>query len=149
MKSVIIIAVTLFTLCLAAQAQRPYSYEYLQKASAEEVDLLYNKALKHQKAGRILNISGVSLLGGSALGIAAFASSMGMAAILFVFPITAGVVALAVGIPINLTAKGRLETIDALRRTALRNVSLELLSAPQYNYVSQNYEPAITLRICF
>lgn len=149
MKKIVLATIMLFAVLFTVKAQKTYSKEHLQQASVEELEIYYNKALKHQKAGRILNISGISVLGVSGVGIVAFGSSMGMAAILFVFPVAAGIISLAVGVPMNLTAKSRIERIDKLRNTVVRNVAIELALSPQYNYISRRYESALILRIRF
>ena len=149
MKRIILVVLLVLATSVAMQAQKTYSVENLEKASQEELDLYLNKAMKLQKTGRTMNIAGGSVLGVSALGLVAFGDDMGMGALLFVYPVFAGVVTMSIGIPKNLTGKKRVERIKAIKSTAINDIVIDLKPCVSYSQVNSNYHPGFTLRIRF
>ncbi len=147
----------ILVLCLLVsfvQAQSPYSVENLQKLSQEELDVYYNKALKLQKTGRVFNI-----IGGTSLGVVGVCAVLGNDAtfgvdswaiiIIAGAGMIVGGTSFAIGIPTNLIGKSRVKRIDSIRNTAFKNLTFDLIPGAQYNLITQNYQPALTLRIRF
>ena len=154
MKKFTVIIMLLFLVSLTSHAQKEYTLENLEKASQEEINDYLNKALKLQKSGKTVTIVGGSILGGTAAtiaGMAIFAEgdwALGAVVVAF-FGGLAGVGTLAVGIPMNITGKKRVERINSIRGTAFFDTNIELKPCVHYNLVAQNYQPGITFRIRF
>ena len=153
MKKIIVILMLSFSV-FAAQAQFDYSGEHLKMLSQEELDDYMNMALKLQRTGRVVNIVGVSILGGTVLTIAGVALTasgdwaLGAVVIAF-FGGLAGVGTLAVGIPLNLTGKSRVNRINALNNTAFNKANIGIHPCTQYNFMTQSYQPGIAVKISF
>jgi hypothetical protein len=56
---------------------------------------------------------------------------------------------MAVGIPMNVTGKNRVERINTIKSTAYDGVKIDLKPYAQFNPATQNYQPGVTLRIRF
>jgi hypothetical protein len=154
MKKITFVYLLLFCIILNGMAQKPYSEAHLQNLSQEELEPYLVKARKLQKTGKTVNIVGGSILGGTA------ATILGMAiiddgdwalaaAVVAFFGGVAGVGTLAVGIPMNVTGKKRVERINALINTTFHGQKIELTPCTQYNQFSQKYQPGVTLRLSF
>lgn len=128
---------------------KTYSLEYLQSAPGEESGYYLYKAEKLQETGKILNIVGASALGASILSIIAFGDQMELGVVLLFFPAAAGIGTMAVGIPMNLTGKNRVKRINSIRNTAFNDIKINLQPCAQYNLMTQNYQPGVTLKINF
>ena len=61
----------------------------------------------------------------------------------------AGLGTMAVGIPMNVTGKKRVERINTIKNTAYDGIKIDLKPCAQYNLATQNYQPGVTLRISF
>ena len=146
MKIIVVISI----LCLFVStitAQKPYSLENLKTLSMEELDLYYNKALKNQRTGKVLTIVGGSL-GAVGLITATKAHDLGTMVVGAIAALSGGAL-MAVGIPVSITGKKRVERINAITSTAMINISFDLKPNAQYNLMTQNYQPGITLKISF
>ncbi len=154
MKTIAFLFLFLFCFSLTGMAQKPYSVENLQTLSQEELELYMVKAKKLQNTGKIINIVGASILGGTTatiMGMAIFAEgdwSLGAVVVAF-FGGLAGVGTLAVGIPMNLTGKNRVKTINSLNNAAFHRLKLEIMPGANYNQLAQKYQASITLRLSF
>ncbi|MGQ7870512.1 hypothetical protein [Sunxiuqinia sp. sy24] len=154
MRNLIVTIFILFFFVLASQAQKPYSMEYLENASPQELDFYLDKALKLQKTGKTVTIVGGSILGATAAtvgGVALFAEgdwALGAVVIGF-FGGIAGLGTMAVGIPMKATGKKRIERINTIKNTAFDGVKIDLRPCAHDNLMTQNYQPGITLRIRF
>ena len=152
MKILPIIILLLFLVNLTSHAQKEYSLENLEKASQEEIDVYLSKALKLQKSGKTTTKVGVSTFGVSILGIIAlnvFIEDPGMVPLIFIPPALAGLGTTAVGIPIKIAGKKRVERINSVRGTAFFDAIIELKPCVHYNLAAQKYQPGITFRIIF
>jgi len=154
MNKFLLIVLLLISVHAICYTQTKYSQEVLENASQAELDIYLDKAIKLQKSGKTVTIVGGSILGATAITIAAIAINdsgdwaLGAAAIGF-FGGLAGVGTLAVGIPMNVTGKKRVERINSLKKSALINLNIDLHPSIQYNNITQNYHPALALRIRF
>ena len=153
MKRIIIITILFLLVSMVqVQAQSRYSIENLQKLSQEELDVYYNKALKLQHTGRVFNLVGLTTLGtGVAIVIVGTIADADPWALIGVGLITEIIVipSFVIGVPTNLTGKSRANRIDLIRNTAFRDITFDLMPTAQYNLITQNYQPAITLQIKF
>ena len=61
----------------------------------------------------------------------------------------AGLGVTAVGIPMKITGKKRVERINAVKNTAFNDIRINLQPCAQYNLATQNYQPGLTLNIRF
>ena len=146
----------LFSLAISviSHAQKPYSQENLQNLTNEELDVFYNKALKLQKTGRTLNIVGVSSLGVTAVA-AILGSDWGFGVdswsliLIAGGGIIVGGTSLAIGVPLNLTGKKRVEMINSIRGTTFNNININLQPCAQYNLMTQRYQPAVSVKVNF
>lgn len=130
-------------------SSKTYTLDYLRNASPEELNYYYYKAGKLQKIGRIMNIGGISTFGVSAICAFATSDSWGLGALIFIFPALAGLGTLLVGLPVNLTGKYRIDQVNSVRNTAFNDIGINLQPCAQYNILSQNFQPGITLKISF
>lgn len=148
MKTALCLALLIAVCVFTARAQEPYSNEFLEKASPEELDVYLNKALKLQQTGRTLNITGVAILGGTLVSSLLLADQLELGVVILAFfGGVAGLGTLAVGIPMNLTGKSRAERIRTYNNRGA--VYLRFKPETQYHFATQNYKPALTLSICF
>ena len=152
MKKLTIIFFMVLFVNLASQAQKTYSFENLQKASQEELDVYLNKAMKLQKTGKTFNIIGgtcIGLLAGTViLENVAHTDPWGTILVGIITVPIAGA-SFAIGIPTNLTGKSRIERINTIKGTAFQNINIDLQPCVQYNLATQNYQPGVTLKIRF
>ena len=148
MKDLIIILCLLFFVSVS-HAQKDYSHENLQKLSQEELDVYLNKALKLQKSGKTYTIVGVSALGAVALSIPLDSSGGMVAATAAIFVGIPALAATTVGISKNSKGKKRVERINSIKNTASNDIIFDLKPCTQYNLMTQNHQPGITLRIRF
>ena len=152
MKKVSIIILLMFLFNLVSQAQKDYSQENLNKLSQEELDAYLDKALKLQKTGRTFNIIGGASLGTAVglglIGAISDSESWTLVGIVGV-GVLAGGTSLAIGVPLNLTGKKRVERINFLKATTLNNLSIDLKPCTQYNLMTQKYHPGVSIRISF
>ena len=150
MKSILTIIALFFVFNLASQAQEKYSMESLENLSQEELNAYLDKALKLKKDGKTVNIVGGSILGATALSVIVIGNKMdlGVVVVGFVGGL-AGLGTMAVGIPMNVTGKKRIERINTIKSTAYNGISIDLKPSAQYNFITQNYQPEIILRISF
>lgn len=134
---------------LASHAQKDYSLENLRSLSQEELDVYLNKALKLQSSGKTYTIIGVSALGAVALTIP-FDSSGGMvAATAAIFVGIPAIGLTTVGISRNSKGKKGIERINSIKNTVFNDIIFDLKPFVQYNQISRNYQPGVTLRIRF
>ena len=154
MKTIINIILLLFCTALLSHAQKPYSKENLENLKQEELDIYFNKAVKLQKSGKTVTIIGGSILGATAITIATMAIvdqgdwALAAAGVAFLGGV-AGVGTMAVGIPMNITGKKRVERINEIKSTTSNGIRFDLKPIAQYNYYTRNYQPGISLRIRF
>ncbi|MEN8117758.1 MAG: hypothetical protein ABFS16_12305 [Bacteroidota bacterium] len=148
MKKIILLSILVLSL-IVTQAQKPYSQENLKNLSQEELDVYFNKALKLQKSGKTVTKVGAITVGVSVLAVLATSETLGMGALLFFIPAELGLGAVAVGVPMNITGKKRVERINTIKNTAYDGIKIDLKPCAQYNLATQNYQPGITLRIRF
>ncbi len=154
MKKITITTLLLFIVSFAVQAQKNYSLESLEKASAEELNTYLNKAIKLQKSGKTVNIVGCSILGATAVTIGGIAIAdkgdwaLGAAAIGFLGGL-AGIGTLAVGIPMNITGKNRVKRVKKVQETVFNDADIDLQPCIYYNLLTQDYQPGAALRIRF
>ena len=154
MKRIAFTFILLYCITLIGQAQKQYSDEHLQNLSKEDLEFYQSKAEKLQRNGKTVNIVGASILGASAATIAGMAIiddgdwALAAAGVAFLGGV-AGIGTLAVGIPMNLTGKKRLERINAINETTYDGPKLELLPCAQYNQLEKKYQPGITIRLSF
>jgi len=150
MKKFIIFIFLFFLVNQIGQAQGKYSIQNLQKASKEELKLYKDEALKLQKKGRIYSIVGLS-----SFGVAIFCAITGMdfgyfgpnvrnQALLDIGggAMIVGVISLAIGIPMSIKGRSRVERI-------MYDVNVDLRPSIQHNLATQNCQPGVTLRIRF
>ena len=150
MKLILTIIVLFFIFNLASQAQEKYSMESLEKLSQEELNIYLDEALKLKKNGKTVTIVGGSILGATTISVILIGRSMdlGVVAVGFIGGL-AGLGTMAVGIPMNVTGKKRVERINTIKNTAYDGIKIDLKPCAQYNLATQNYQPGVTLRISF
>ncbi|MBT3384415.1 MAG: hypothetical protein HN778_09850 [Prolixibacteraceae bacterium] len=152
MKKITFISLVLFLFTFTVQSQKIYSVENLEQASQEELDIYLEKALKNKKTGKTLTNVGLITLGADALFvtgiIVADKADMGTA-LLAGLTMYAALGTIAVGIPMKITGKKRVERINTIKNTASNGIKIDLKPSAQYNLASQNYQPELTLRIRF
>ena len=150
MKTILTIIVLLFIFNVTSQTKEDYFIENLEKLSQEELNTYLDKALKLKKDGKTVTIVGGSILGATALSVIVIGKKMelGVVVVGFVGGL-AGLGTMAVGIPMNVTGKKRIERINTIKSTAYNGISIDIKPCTQYNFVSQNYQPGMTLRITF
>ncbi|MCE4564033.1 hypothetical protein INQ51_06895 [Maribellus sp. CM-23] len=150
----IVAGLILLLAVFATQAQLIYTQEHLETLSQEDLNVYLDRAVQLQKSGRTLNIVGASILGGTVLTIAGVALTatddwaLGAVVIAF-FGGLAGFGTLAVGIPMNLTGKNRVNRINALQATSFNRLELDLKPCAQYNLISRSYQPGLSVKIRF
>ena len=111
MKSLLIILIFFFSVTTTL-AQKKYTQEYLESLSQVELDSCINKALKNQKTGKTLTFVGVGILGASFATSVIFIDQLELGAVLVMFfGGIAGLGTMAVGIPVNVNGKKRIERI--------------------------------------
>ena len=149
MKKIIIVLILFFSV-LASQAQKKYSQENLERLSQEELDSCLNNAVKLQISGKTTTIVGGATLGVTAISVILIGKSMelGVVVVGFIGGI-AGLGAMATGISMKITGKKRVERINTIKNTAYDGIKIDLKPCAQYNLATQNYQPAVTLRIRF
>jgi hypothetical protein len=106
-----------------------------------------HKAQRLQKSGKTVTTVGGITVGTSLL--TALVVDWGMAEVLLGFSALAGLGTMAVGIPINLTGKKRIERINSIDNTAVNDIGINIQPCAQYNLVTQNYQPGLKLNIRF
>ena len=150
MKSILTIIALFFVFNLACQAQRKYSLDSLEKHTQEELNIYLDEALKLKKNGKTVTIVGGSILGATALSVIVIGNKMdlGVVVVGFVGGL-AGLGTMAVGIPMNVTGKKRIERINTIKSTAYDGIKIDLEPCVQYNLATQNYQPGVTLKISF
>lgn len=130
--------------------RKTYSLEYLKNASNEELQFYRYKAMKQQKTGKTLNIVGGSILGATVITSVTFADQLEMGVVVLAFfGGIAGLGSMVVGIPMSVTGKKRVERINAILNTACNGVTFDIKPNVQYNMMTKNYQPALTVRIRF
>ena len=135
-------------------AQNEYSLENLETYSQDELDMYLEKALKRQKTGKVVTIVGGSILGATALSIGIMAIidsgdwALAAAGIAFLGGIT-GLGTMAVGIPMNISGKKRVERINSVKNKSYSQITLDLSPSFQYNRVINHHQPCLTLKIKF
>ena len=150
MKSILTIIALFFVFNLASQAQEKYSMESLENLSQEELNAYLDKALKLKKDGKTVNIVGGSILGATALSVIVIGKKMELGVVVVGFVgVLAGLGTMAVGIPMNVTGKKRIERINTIKSTAYDGIKIDLEPCVQYNLATQNYQPGVTLKISF
>ena len=150
MKTILTIIVLLFIFNLVSQAQGKYSMENLEKLSQEELNIYLDEALKLKKDGKTVIIVGGAILGADVLYAILLGDEGGLGHVaVIVFTGLAALGTLAVGIPMRITGKKRVERINTMKSTVFNGISIDLKPCAQYNFVTQNYQPGITLSISF
>ncbi len=150
MKKNSIIGLLLFIFAFAGQSQKIYSVENLKQTSQEDLNTYLDKALKLKKDGKTVTIVGGSILGTTAIAVVTIGKQMDLGVVLLGFVGgLAGLGTMAVGISMNVTGKKRIERINTIKNTAYDGFKIDLKPCAQYNFVTQNYQPGITLRIKF
>ena len=61
----------------------------------------------------------------------------------------AGLCTMAVGIPMIITGKKRVERINTIKSTAYNGISIDIEPCTHYNFINQDYQPGIKFRIRF
>lgn len=151
MKKIIIILILFFS-ALVSQAQNKYSQENLEQASVTQLNNYLAKAKKLKKTGGILSIGGpVSAVTGLVMFNASWAGNFGgsFTAGLGLIMFLGGTGLTAVGLPIWITGSCRVSKINNIKSTAYNGLRIDLVPSNQYNYMTQNYQPDISLRIRF
>ena len=150
MKKLAIIFFLIFAISFGAKAQKPYSVEILEQASQEELNVYLNKSLKLQKTGKTLTNAGAIAFGATTLWAITDPLNHGLGALLpFTLVGVPGLAAIAVGIPIKVTGKKRVERINTIKNTAYDGIKIDLKPCAQYNLATRNYQPGVILRISF
>ena len=96
-----------------------------------------------------------TIIGGSALAVAvvwAIADPLGheLGTILEAGIVgIAGLGTMAVGIPMIITGKKRVTRINTINSTVYNGIYIDLKPRAHYNFITQNYQPGVTLRISF
>ena len=141
-----------------------YKYDAINKKTVvfkpgtSYIEFVYNnvndanlvKALKLKKNGKTLII-----IGGAALVAAVVWGITGPLDHELGTVLEAGIVGfaglgtMAVGIPMNITGKKRVEQINSIKNTAFNGIIIDLKPCAQYNLMTQNYQPGVMLRIRF
>lgn len=124
--------------------------ESLEKLSQEELNIYLDEALKLKKNGKTVTIVGGSILGATTISVILIGNSMDLGVVVVGFiGGLAGLGTMAVGIPMNVTGKKRVERINTIKNTAYDGIKIDLKPCAQYNLATQNYQPGVTLRISF
>jgi hypothetical protein len=150
MKSILTILALFFVFNLACQAQNKYSLDSLKQCTQEELNIYLEESLKLKKNGKTVTIIGGAALAAAViwgitdpldheLGTVLEAGIVGIA----------GLGAMAVGIPMNITGKKRVARINSIRGTAFKRINIDIKPLTQYNLLTQSYQPGVTLKISF
>lgn len=149
MKKFIILILLLFICCIVSQAQKDYSQENLEKLSQEELDVYLNKAMRMQKSGKTFTTIGVAALGVTVLSIPLDSSGGMIAAATVIFVGIPALVTTTVGISRNSKGKKRAERINSISNTTFNDITIDLKPHAQYDQMTHNYQPVVTLRVRF
>ncbi len=150
MKRIAYVFVVLSLFAFSAQSQNLYTMENLQQASAEELDMYLNKAMNLQQAGKTVTIVGGVVIGTTVLSSLIFADALELGVVFVVFfGGLAGLSALAVGIPMNITGKKRVERIESIQNSAFNSPYLRIKPYTGYDSFTKNYHAGLTLGITF
>ena len=139
---------TLGTSYIKSKVKIPqYSIENIQNASLKDLELYLVKAQKLKKTGGILSIVGpvTAITGTLLVSNMNTSSSFGLGLIMFL----GGIGVTVVGLPILITGSSRVKRINNIKSTAYNGLRIDLVPGNQYNYMTQNHQPGISLRISF
>lgn len=140
----------LFTISGFAQKQKTYSMANLEQASQEELNIYLDEALKLKKDGKTVTIVGGSILGATTISVILIGKSIDLGVVVVgLIGGLAGLGTMAVGIPMRITGKKRVERINNIKNTASYDIKINLKPCAQYNLVTQDYQPSVRLRINF
>ena len=150
MKSILTIIVLIFIFNLASQAQGKYSTESLEKLSEEELNIYLDQALKLNKDGKTATIVGGVALAVGVLWLFTDPLDHELATVLEGgMPAIAGLGTMVVGISMINTGKKRVERINTIKSPVYNGISIDIKPRAQYNFITQNYQPGVTLIISF
>jgi len=151
MKRIISLIILMLTLTVASYSQNLYSRQNMEHASGQELRANFAKARKLKKTGTILTLGG---LGAGVTGVFIFSQSWAgnlgeefatIGPILFI----GGVGAILIGIPTIIIGSIRIKKINNIIAASYPNLKLDLKPCAQYNLLTQNYHPGLTLNIRF
>lgn len=152
MKKFVSLFILVLFLTISAHAQNVFSRQYIAAASAEQLKEYLIKAHKQKKKGTIMSIAGpVTALTGIYLFNGAWAGNIGgsgtatMGLLMFI----GGTGATLIGVPLLIIGSTRVNRINEVLATSHNRVKLDLKPSAQYNLITQNYQPGLTLRIRF
>jgi len=139
-------------LVVAGNAQGTYSVKNLQRASSEELNLYYQKAMNLERMGETLAITGAAagllgILGGAALNDDCSSGETSVLCVTAATLMAGGVAATIIGFTMYMTGISR---IDKIRKVQFSDsFQLEVIPGGFYCSHPQNYPTGITLRISF
>ena len=151
MQKFISLALFLVLVGHICNAQQIYSVANLNQASQEELAVYLEKAQKLKKTGKTLSITG-PVCAASGVIIAMTAWNNELSEEMFVMGLLmflGGTGVTVVGLPIMLSASSRIKRINDIKGYNYGGVSLDLRPSTQYNLITNNPQPGITLRIRF
>ncbi|MBN1157753.1 MAG: hypothetical protein JXA61_00080 [Bacteroidales bacterium] len=127
------------------------------KPGTSYIESVYNendanlmKAQTLQRSGKIVTIAGASILGATFLTLIVFGEHWGFEGVaVAIFGGLAGLGTMAVGVPMIIIGKERAKKTNSFKNTAFNSITIGLKPCAQYNLITQNYQPGLTLRIRF
>ena len=131
-------------------SRNTYSLDYLQNASVEELKYYHYKALKQKKTGQIMLITDPPVVIASSVLISNYSGrydDFGFAMIGGL--LLAGIGTTLIGLPILITGSSRVNIVNEIIANASESVSIEIAPYSFHNYITQNNQHGLTLRIRF
>jgi hypothetical protein len=152
MKKLSAIGILLFFFAFTSFAQRTYSKQNLEQVSHEDLNFLFKKAQNIKKAGVIITVTASAIIiTGLILQSAEGSHYLGEIYPSQVF-IATGMLSLYVGVPLLVIGSSRVKKIKKVqkgKRTTFDSLMMELAPCSFHNYIAQNYQTGVTLRIKF
>ena len=151
----IILFSLLFSFCFvfAGQAQSKYSLENLETLSQENLDIYLKKAMKLQQSGRSVNLAGAILFGAGAVGItyaiAVNDDSYLIAGAIGFLGVVGGLGTFAVGLPMSMTGKNRVDRIRYVKDKQASSLRLNVRPGVHYDLMAHKYHPGVSIGFMF
>ena len=142
----------LFLFIFTSFAQRTYSKQNLEQVSHEDLNFLFKKAQNKKKAGVIITATASAIIiTGLILQSTEGSHSLGETYPSEVF-IATGALTLFVGVPLLVVGSSRVKKITKVQKaktTTFDGLMIEIAPCRFHNYIAQNQQNGVTLRIKF
>ena len=152
MKKSLFIWIVLIFFAFTSFAQRTYSNQNLEQVSQENLNFLIKMAQKQKKTGLIITATGsAAFITGLILQSTEDTHHFGKTYPSELF-IGTGLWTMAVGVPFLIVGSSRVKKIRKIQNgksTTLDGHIMEIVPCSFHNYISQNNQTGVTLRITF